>query len=100
MGDDEFSDDDFFDDGLGFPPLGHQSPWIIIRRKNPFGKLQLPPIKRLRPGYQLPINSASSGSVDQPSLAAGYQLPINSASSGSVDQASLAAERSPRRKTV
>merc|ERR1719444_21243 len=45
-----FSDEDF-DDGLGLPSLRPQQPWRIIHRSNPYGRLQLPPVRRLRPGF-------------------------------------------------
>jgi len=55
--------DEYLDDGLGLPSFQPQQPWRIVHRSNPFGRLQLKPVRRLRPGFSAQDLPASFGAA-------------------------------------
>lgn len=92
--DDDYTDDDldFLEDDFGFSLLDQSSPYILIPRRNPFGRLQLPPRKCLRPGFQdVEQAMGSSAPVGGPSATQA------SASSASNARGNVASGKSPKR---
>jgi hypothetical protein len=118
LDDDEFFDDDFsdefMDDGMGLSPLTHQSPFILVHRRNPFGRLNLPPIRRLRPGFHdvdsalaasalmgggvASMEAAASSSSGKERLAGG--MASTQAASSSSGKERLDVAKSPKRNTL
>jgi len=69
-----YSEEEFDDDELGFPLRPRQQPWRIVHRFNPYGRLQLPPVRYLRPGFEGHLPDVEAGLRPAQARSSGFPL--------------------------